>query len=93
MSAARIGPLAIATNPGELFVEWGLDIKKRSPLLHTIVAELTNEAIGYEPTVQAFAHEGYEPLAGVNFIAPAGIQMLVDTAVELLQTLANDAQR
>ncbi|MCX7007124.1 MAG: hypothetical protein NTY53_07725 [Kiritimatiellaeota bacterium] len=93
VSAARIGPLGIATNPGELFVEWGLDIKKRSPFLHTIVAELTNEAIGYEPTVQAFAHEGYEPLAGANFVAPAGIQTLVDTAVDLLQTIANDAKR
>jgi hypothetical protein len=87
VSAARIGPLAIATNPGELFVERGLDIKKRSPLPYTIVTELTDDWIGYEPTAQAFAHEGYEALAGVNFVAPAGIQTLVDTAVELLQSL------
>ena len=90
VSAARIGPLAIATNPGELFVEWGLDIKKRSPFPHTIVTELTDEAIGYEPTAQAFAHEGYEPLVGVNFVSLAGIQTLVDTAVELLQSIAKE---
>ena len=93
VSAARIGPLAIATNPGELFVEWGLAIKQRSPFPHTIVGELTDDWIGYEPTTQAFAHEGYETLAGVDFVAPAGIQTLVDTAVELLQAIANGSKR
>ncbi len=87
VSAARIGPLGIATNAGELFVEWGLSVKKRSPFPHTIVSELTNEWIGYEPTAQAFQHEGYETLVGVNFVSLKGIQTLVDTAVELLQEL------
>ena len=41
MNAARIGPLGIATNAGELFVEWGLSVKERSPFPHTIVSELT----------------------------------------------------
>lgn len=88
VSAARIGPFAIATNAGELFVEWGIEVKKRSPFRHTILTELTNEAAGYEPTRLAFEHEGYETLAGVNFIAVDGIQKLVDTAVELLEELA-----
>ncbi len=87
VSAARIGPLAIATNAGELFVEWGISVKKRSPFPHTIVCELTNEWIGYEPTVQAFQHEGYETLVGVNFVSIEGIETLVDTAVELLEEL------
>ena len=87
VSAGRIGPLGIATNAGELFVEWGLSVKKRSPFPHTIVCELTNEWVGYEPTAQAFQHEGYEPLAGVTFVSLEGIQTLVDTAVELLQQL------
>ncbi len=87
VSAARIGPLGIATNAGELFVEWGLSVKKRSPFPHTIVSELTNEWVGYEPTAQAFEHEGYETLVGVNFVSLEGTQTLVDTAVELLQEL------
>jgi len=87
VSAARIGPLGIATNAGELFVEWGLSVKKRSPFPHTIVSTLTNEWVGYEPTAQAFQHEGYETLVGVNFVSLKGIQTLVDTAVELLQEL------
>ena len=46
VSAARIGPFAIATNAGELFVEWGISVKKRSPFPHTIVSELTNDWVG-----------------------------------------------
>lgn len=87
VSAARIGPFAIATNAGELFVEWGIQIKKRSPFPHTVLSELTNDCIGYEPTKLAFQHEGYETLAGVNFVSLEGIEKLVDTAVELLEEL------
>lgn len=87
VSAARIGPFAIATNAGELFVEWGISVKKRSPFPHTVLSELTNHWVGYEPTEFAFKHEGYETLAGVNFVALEGIQTLVDTAVEMLDQL------
>lgn len=87
VSAARIGPFAIATNAGELFVEWGIMVKKRSPFPHTVLSELTNDWVGYEPTALAFQHEGYETLAGANFVSLDGIQTLVDTAVELLKGL------
>ena len=91
--AARIGPFAIASNAGELFVEWGIEVKKRSPFRHTVLCELTNDAVGYEPTALAFSHEGYETLAGVNFVSLDGIQKLVDTAVELLEELQNEDGR
>jgi hypothetical protein len=87
VNAGRVGPLGIATNAGELFVEWGISVKKRSPFPHTIMCELTNAWVGYEPTSLAFQHEGYETLAGVNFVSLEGIQILVDTSVELLQEL------
>ena len=87
VSAARIGPFAIATNAGELFVEWGISIKKQSPFPHTVLSELTNDWVGYEPTALAFQHEGYETLAGANFVSLEGIQTLVDTAVEMLNEL------
>ncbi len=93
VNAARIGPLGIATNAGELFVEWGLSVKKRSPFPHTIMCELTNDWIGYEPTAQAFQHEGYETLVGVDFVSLEGIQTLVDTAVELLEGLRQEDRR
>ena len=87
VNAARIGPLAIATNAGELFVEHGLTIKERSPFPHTVVAELTNDLIMYQPTREAFEQQGYETLVGPNRVSMTGIEKLVDTAVELLQEL------
>ena len=87
VSAARIGPLCMATNAGELFVECGIEIKRRSPFPHTIVAELTNDCIGYQPNVEAFKMEGYEALVGTNRVSPEGIQMLIDNAVEMLENL------
>lgn len=42
----------------------GETVKQRSPFPHTIVSELTNEWIGYEPTAEAFQHEGYEARDG-----------------------------
>ena len=87
VGAARIGPFAIATNPGELFVEHGLTIKRRSPFRHTVVSELTNDLIMYQPTRQAFAQQGYETLVGPNRVAMEGIEKIVDTAVELVEEL------
>lgn len=87
VGAARIGPFAIATNPGELFVEHGLTIKRRSPFRHTVVSELTNDLILYQPTRQAFAQQGYETLVGPNRVAIEGIEKIVDTAVELVEEL------
>ena len=39
--------------PGEMFVELGLDMKRRSPFKHTIIVELANGSVGYVPTKRA----------------------------------------
>ena len=87
VNAVRLGPFAIASNPGELFVEHGLTIKKRSPCRHTVVAELTNDLIGYQPTREGFEQQGYETLVGANRVSMEGIEQIVGTAVELLGEL------
>ncbi len=92
VSALHIGPFAVASNPGELFVEHGLQIKADSPFPHTVVAELTNDLIMYQPTRRAFALQGYETLVGPNRVSIEGIEMIVNTASELLNELWQDAQ-
>ena len=87
VSAVRLGPFAIATNPGELFVEYGLRLKQQSPFPHTVVAELTNDWAWYMPTPEAFERQVYEALVGPNQISPEGIETLVYTASDLLQAL------
>lgn len=87
INALHIGPFALASNPGELFVEHGLTIKMCSPFPHTAVAELTNDLIMYQPTRRAFELQGYETLVGPNRVSIEGIEQIVDTACILLDEL------
>src|SRR6185436_6384796 len=81
----RLGPLGIATNGAEYFVEYGLRIKQASPHKFTWFVELANEYIGYVPTAQAFVGGGYEPrTARSSKLAPDGGQKLVEGAMKAL---------
>ena len=64
--AVRVGDLGIVTLPGEMFCEFGLQIKKQSPAKHTLVIELANDAMGYFPQSDAFAQGGYQPTPGIT---------------------------
>ncbi len=74
--------VAIVGLPGELFVELGLEIKKKSPYRHTMVVELTNVHIAYVPTLEGFRQGGYEAVN--SRLQPGGGEMLVDAALKLL---------
>jgi hypothetical protein len=71
--------------PGEVFVELGLAIKKRSPFALTCVVELANESIGYIPDRRSYAEGNYEP-ASARCAAGSG-EKLVDVAARLLAEL------
>jgi hypothetical protein len=71
--------------PGEVFVELGMAIKKRSPFPQTFVVELANESIGYIPDRRSYAEGNYEPESAR--CAPGSGEKLVDTAVVLLAEL------
>ena len=71
--------------PGEIFVELGLAIKKRSPFMQTFVVELANENIGYVPDRRSYAEGNYEP-ESARCAAGSG-ERLVEAAVKLLTDL------
>jgi hypothetical protein len=60
LQALRIGELGIAAIPCEVFVEIGLEIKKKSPLKPTFTIELANGYNGYLPTPKQHGLGGYE---------------------------------
>jgi hypothetical protein len=83
--------LAWVSMPGEIFVELGLEVKRRSPFRHTIIAELANGAIGYIPTRRAFAEGNYEPVSAR--CAPGSGERLVETALRLLKQVREESGR
>lgn len=56
----RIGDLAIAAIPAEVFVEIGLELKAKSPFKPTFTIELANGYNGYLPTPAQHKLGGYE---------------------------------
>lgn len=83
----RIGDIAIATNPFELFLDYGIQMKARSPSLQTFLIQLSCGAGGYLPTPKAIEGGSYSGLPHTNKVGPEGGQMLVDHTVRALQAL------
>ena len=63
----NIGKLSIVFLPGEVMVEYGLQIKELTSGKKVIVIAYANEDIDYVPTKEAIAEGGYEAYAGFVF--------------------------
>jgi len=85
--ALRVGEVGFAALPGEIFCEFGLYLKERSPAKHTVVVELANDGAGYFPTREAFDQGGYEVTPGATKYVPGSSERLVDSALRQLETL------
>jgi len=88
LQAWRIGETGFVSLPGELFVEWGLKIKKDSPFKWTYPVELGGDYLGYLITEQAWRAGGYESLIARS-AKPSlqGVEMMIDTALKMLKTI------
>lgn len=88
IQAMRIGDLAIVGVPAEFFTQLGLDIKKRSPFRHTMIAELANDYVGYVGNRDAYKLGGYQLWMGHHSWTEAGTgELFVDQIVSLLHEL------
>ena len=89
VQAMRIGNVGIASNPAELFCQFGLDIKRGSPWKLTMVVELANGCCGYVATNEAFLGGGYEVrTARCSYLSADAGYRIADTSVHLLCQLA-----
>ncbi len=87
-----LGDVALATVPGELFVEYGMEIKRRSPFAWTIPVAYTGDNLGYLITETASKGGGYEALlARQGMVSPDGCRALVDGVVGLLASVETQA--
>lgn len=81
----RLGEVAMATNPFELFLDYGDQIKGRSKAVLTFVSQLTCDYQGYLPTRRAVAGGDY---SAVNHtVGPIGGHVLVDESVKAINSL------
>jgi hypothetical protein len=87
----RLGDIAIATNPFELFLDFGLRIKARSKALQTFIVQLACSYSGYLPTARAVAAGGYGAEIASNRVGPEGGQELVNQTVKLINETWDDA--
>lgn len=94
----RLGDVAIATNPFELFLDYGVQIEARSPAVQTFLIQLAGakrDHAYYLPTPRAIAggalddkpFTNYSATVMTGMVGPEGGQMLVDRTVAAIQEL------
>ena len=96
VQAVQIGPAVFVSNPAEYFVEYGLDIKKRSKFPFTYPVELANGCVGYVSTEEALSPTGggYETrlTSYSNLRSTAGTE-IADAGVRLANRLSHQDKR
>ena len=88
LQALRIGDLGIAAIPCEVFVEIGLEIKRKSPFATTFTTSLANGYNGYLPTPEHHRLGGYETWrARSSYLEIDASPRIVEQLLGLLQEL------
>jgi len=82
----RIGDVAIATNPFELYLDYGMQMKARSPAVQTFIVQLTGSG-SYLPTKRSIAGGAYGAVPASTLIGPEGGKELVDQTLEIINSL------
>jgi neutral ceramidase len=90
LQAVRIGDLAIATFPFEVFAEIGLEIKAKSPFVQTFTTSLANGSEGYLPTKRQHELGGYETWLGTNRVELDAARVMTDALLDMLAALKRD---
>lgn len=82
----RIGDMAMATNPFEFYLDFGVQIQQRSRAVQTFVVQLTGTGT-YVPTHRSVAGGAYGAVPASTAIGPEGGRELVERTLELIASL------
>ena len=85
VQAISLGDAAWVGLPGEVFVEYALNIDRASPFAQTTVAAYANDNPGYVPTAAAYLEGGYEVNDAIQFY---GDMMMAPVSEEIILAAA-----
>jgi len=86
----RVGDLALATNPFELFVDYAMRIQGQSPAGQTMLVQLASpadERHSYLPSERAVKGGGYSAVPQSTPVGPEGGQVLVGRTLAVIKAL------
>ena len=86
----RIGDMAIATNPFELYLDYGIRIQQRSPTVQTFVIQLAGAGT-YLPTRRSIVGGAYGAVPASTAIGPEGGRELVEQTLALIESLFSES--
>ena len=93
LQTLRIGDLGIVAIPCEVFVEIGLEIKKRSPFKPTFTIGLANGYNGYLPTPEQHVLQGYETWrSGWSYLEVDASRKISDQIYAMLEQISADVK-
>lgn len=85
--ALRLGDVAFTTNPFELFLRYGLQIKARSRAQQTFIAQLSVQNGWYLPTEIAVAGAHYSAIVASGKCGPEGGKQLVEGTLDMINSM------
>ena len=89
VKSVAIGDVALVALPGEVFLELGQSIARRSPFATTVVTAYDDNTLQYIPTAAAFDDGAYEIAGGWRYVSRGQGERLADQAVALVQAMAS----
>lgn len=84
LQVLRIGDLAVAGIPFEVFAEIGLEIKAKTPFPDAFTIELANGSHGYLPTPAQHELGGYETWMGTSRVQLDASERITRTILQLM---------
>jgi len=86
MHVVRLGDIALASNPFEYYLDFGVFIKVRSKAVQTFLVQLAGPGT-YVPTLRSVQGGGYGSTAASNPVGPEGGRMLAEATVERINEM------
>lgn len=83
----RLGSIAFASNPFELFLDYGNQIKARSDAEQTFLIQLANGSEGYLPTKKAEEHGHYSAFISSGQVGHIGGEQLVRETLQHIRQM------